>query len=103
MRKFVLRAIAVAVFTLIGSAVSHADFVGSVWVGVPGAASHATIAQAGGLGAPDATFRTSSINFAVGDSNIFTVSDFLAFGGAVCAGAGCGAALNDSYFLILLL
>src|SRR3954454_939847 len=91
---------ALAICTTVGSAVSHADFVGSVWVGVPGAAADVTIAQAAGLGAPDATFTATSLNFATGDSTATTVNDFLAGGGAICTGAGCGSVLNDSYFLI---
>lgn len=100
MRKHVLSAVALAASTVIGSAASHADFVGSVWVNQFGAASDATIAQAAGLGTPDATFTATSINFATGDSDAITVGNFLAGGGATCTGAGCGAILDNSYFLI---
>jgi hypothetical protein len=100
MRKNLLTAMTLAICTMVGSAASHADFVGSVWVNVPDAAGNATIAQAGTLGAPDATFRTAGIAFATGDSTSTTVGDFLASGGAICTGAGCASILNDAYFLI---
>jgi len=100
MRKLTLGAIALAASTVMGSAASHADFIGSFWVNVPGAASNATIANAPAT-APDGTFTTSNpLNFSAGNSTTTTVGQFLASGGAVCAGAGCGSILNESYFLI---
>jgi len=84
MRKHVLSAVALAICTTVGSAASHADFIGSIWTGVPFAAGDATIAQAAGLGAPNATFTATSLNFDVGDSTASTVADFLASGGATC-------------------
>ena len=75
MKKLTLGAIALAASTMIGSAASHADYIGSVWTGQrPGAATDATIAQTQGGGllfgvAPTATFRVNSINFSVRNSD----------------------------------
>ena len=98
-RKLVLGVAALAASIVIGSTASYADFIGSFWVNVPAAAENATIAMAPGLGAPDGTFTTSGgINFFVPDSPTATVASFLASGGATCAGSGCNAPLNNSYF-----
>src|SRR3954454_13441467 len=108
MKKLTLGAIALAASTMIGSANSYADYIGSVWTGLdstPGAsaASNATIAAAAGLGAPDATFRVNSINFSSGNSDTGSVGQFLTSnGGNGCTGSACGLAttLDGSYFLI---
>jgi len=99
MKKLTLGAIALAVGTMIGSTASHATFIGSVWVGEPTAASNATIAQAGTFGrGPDATFTTNTINYFAPPGS--TVADFLTNGNTTCVGTGCGASLQNSYFLL---
>ena len=99
MKKLTLGAIALAASTVIGSAASHADYIGSVWTNVPGAASLATVANKP-LTAPNATFTTTSINYTVRNSDAATVGSFLASGGTTCVGAGCGTTLDNSYFFI---
>lgn len=105
MKKLILGAIALAAFTVIGSAASHATFFGQVWTAAhtPGAADaaiNATIGQAATLGAPDATFTTNNINYSVLTSTAATVTSFLASGGTTCLGIGCDDILNSSYFLL---
>jgi len=104
MKKLTLGAIALAASTMIGSAASHADYIGYVFTGLnpnPGAsaASNATLAQftaLGGAAAADATFTTNVINFFANDSTTTTVGTF--FGN--CVGAGCNDVLNGTYTFI---
>ena len=108
MKKLTLGAIALAASTMIGSAASHADFIGEIFTGLnpaPGAsiASDATIANAPPAGT-GAAFRVTSINFAVPDSTnpvTGTVAAFLAGGGCI-SGPACTdtTILNGSYILI---
>ena len=106
MRKLTLGAIALAASTVIGSAASYADFIGSVWTNVPlSVSTNATIAQAppGGTSVFEGQFRVSSINFQIADSTINTVAQFLTGGGCVnVVGSPCASAsiMNNSYFLI---
>ena len=55
-----------------------AGFMGELWINQPGAASNATLAQAGSLGTPDATFNVPAFNFNPSDSgSVYTVGSFL--------------------------
>jgi PEP-CTERM motif len=101
MRKLTLGAIALAASTMIGSATSHASWMGQVWTNQPTAAADATIARATTLGPATAAFTVNSINFGLADSGTGTVGTFLTSDGAGCAGAACTLAttLQNSYFL----
>jgi len=104
MRKLTLGAIALAASTMIGSAASYADFIGTFWLNEPGAASNATIANAPPLANADGGFtvKNDGLSFSTApgfDSTNTTVGTFLASGGAICTGA-CGSLLNETYFLI---
>jgi hypothetical protein len=79
MRKLTLGAVALAVSTMIGSAASYADLMGSVWLNQPAAALSPTnaLVSATGLGVgPSATFISKSLNYSSPPS-AFTVGGFL--------------------------
>jgi PEP-CTERM motif len=105
MRKLTLSAIALAASTMIGSATSYADYIGSVWTGLgtnPGdPPMNATIANAP-PGPPNSTFTVTSINFSVPDSTVGTVGAFLSLVPGNCTGPACSlpTIMNNSYFLI---
>jgi len=97
---------ALAASTMIGSTASHAEYIGSVWTGLPitgsSPAENATIANAPAT-APNATFTVNSINFSAANSNTASVGAFLTSnGGNGCTGSACtlGTTLDGSYFLI---
>jgi hypothetical protein len=110
MKKLTLGAMALAASTVIGSAASHADFIGSFWVDQQAAARNAIIAPPSLVGVPaSGTFTVASaspLSFpGVPDSTApgATVGAFLATGGAICTSVSVGACahqLNETYFRI---
>jgi len=107
MKKLTLGAIALAASTMIGSAASYADFIGSYWVDQPGAAGNATVAAASGLGTASGTFRvtgTGPLGFSgVPNSTTATVAQFLGTGTPTSIVASLTGPsthiLNNTYFL----
>jgi hypothetical protein len=94
MKLNLLVAAATAAFAVAGAASAAINV--SIWLDQPGAGADATIAQAAGLGAPDATTTVSAINF---DSRVtgYTVGQFL--NGAVLPAGVATHDLNNTYML----
>lgn len=99
MRKSVLGAVALAVCTVIGSAVGHAAaLTGSVWINQPSVSADATIANVTALGTPDATFLPQPINY---NSNIggYTIGGFLNNPTFLTGGGIAGNDMNNTAYL----
>jgi hypothetical protein len=102
MRKLTLGAVALAVSTMIGSAASHADLMGSVWLNQPAAALNPTNANVNNppLGTPNGTFISHALNYASPPGS-FTIGGFLGPDGAVSPtlpAAVAGADLTNAVF-----
>ena len=99
MRKLSIGALALAVCTMTGSAVSYAAALsGSVWINQPVVAADATIANVTGLGIPDATFLPQPINY---NSNIggYTIGGFLNNPTFLTGGGVAGNDMNNTAYL----
>jgi hypothetical protein len=99
MRKLTLGAVALAVSTMIGSAASYADFIGSVWLNQEAAANNPTnaIVNPANLGAPNGTFTSHAFNYSSPPS-AFTVGGFLGGDAAGLPAAVASANLTNSVF-----
>jgi PEP-CTERM motif len=99
MRKLTLGAVALAASTMIGSAASYADLMGSVWLNQPAAALNPTNANVSvaALGAPNGTFTSTAFNYSSPPGS-FTVGGFLGANAAGLPAAVAGADLTNSVF-----
>ena len=92
MKKLTLGAIALAASMGIGSATSHADLVGQIWLNEPAVASNLSLFGAGLTSGIDATFISTSLNYS-SPPGAFTIGGFL---GGDCNTPSCLAiAGND--------
>jgi hypothetical protein len=99
MRKLTLGAVALAASTMIGSAASYADLMGSVWLNQPAAALNPTNANVSvaALGAPNGTFTSTAFNYSSPPGS-FTVGGFLGANAAGLPAAVASADLTNAVF-----
>lgn len=90
------RVFAATVSAFVGASAAQAQVAVSIWTNQPAASANATIAAAGGLGAPTATTTVGAINF---DSNVggYTIGGYL--NNPVLPAAVASASANNTYYL----